>query len=224
MELTEVINIIKKRISLILIITILATLTSAVVSLFILKPQYKVDMSVIIGKPQTAQTTGATTDNYSDVMMYQQMVKTYSMFVKSRSVAQDVIDKLNLKFSVDELQSMVSATPQQSTEFLTITVKSSDPEQAVNIANQFAKSLKEVSKNIKNQDNVQILDDAQMPNSPDKPRPILNIAIAFFLGLMASVGIAFLLEYMDNTIKSQDELEKLLGIPVIGMIPKIDEE
>lgn len=222
MELTEVINIIKKRISLILIITILATLTSAVVSLFILKPQYKVDMSVIIGKIQTE--SAAKTDNYSDVMMYQQMVKTYSMFVKSRVVAEDVIDKLNLNFTVEELQSMVSATPQQNTEFLTITVTSGNPEQAVKIANQFAKSLKEISNNIKKQDNVQILDDAQMPDKPSKPRPLLNIAIAFFLGLMASAGIAFLLEYMDNTIKSQDELEKLLGIPVIGMIPKIDEE
>lgn len=222
MELTEIFAIVRKRISLILIITILSTVTVGVVSFFILKPQYKADISVIIGKPVTEGSQ--KTDTYNDLMMYQQMVKTYSILVKSRAVSQDVIDQLGLKIKVEELQTMVSATPQQNTEFLTITVKSGSAEEAVKIANQLAKSLKQVSYKVKNQDNVQLLDDAQFPDSPDKPKPILNMAIAFFLGLMASVGIAFLLEYMDNTIKSQEDIEKLLNIPVIGIIPEFKDE
>ena len=89
---------------------------------------------------------------------------------------------------------MVSVAPKGDTEFLTITVKSKDPKEAMDIANQLAKSLKYVSNDVKKADNVQLLDEAQVPIAPDSPNKRLNIAIAFFIGLMVSLGIAFLLE------------------------------
>ena len=223
MEISDFFSIIRKRKSLIIIITILATLTSAVLSYFVLKPQYKVDIQVLIGKPQS-ESSAKSQDSYSDLMMYQQMVKTYSILAKSRAVSDDVIKQLNLNMTVDVLQGMISATPQQNTEFLTITVVSNNPGEAVKIANQVAKSLKGVSETVKKQDNVQLLDDAQFPTKPDKPRPVLNIAIAFFLGLMISIGLAFLLDYMDNTVKTQEDIEKLTSLPVIGIIPVFKEE
>jgi capsular polysaccharide biosynthesis protein len=67
-------------------------------------------------------------------------------------------------------------------------------------------------------DNVQILDPAQLPEGPYSPKPRLNIAVAFFLGLMVSVGLAFLIEYLDTTVKTQEDIEKLIGVPVIGVI------
>lgn len=87
-----------------------------------------------------------------------------------------------------------------------------------------AKSLKEVSKEVRKVDNVQLLDEALPPKGAVSPKPILNIAIAFFLGLMVSVGIVFLMDYFDNTIKDEDELKELFGLPVIGNIPFIKEE
>lgn len=222
MELQEYINILRKRWSLLVVITLLITLISGVVSYFIIKPTYKADISVIIQKEDNADTKN-TSMNYSDVMMYQQLVKTYSEFVKSRAVSEDTIQKLNLNMNVETLQGMVSVAPQGTTEFLTITVKSKNAKQAMDIANQLALSLKEVSKNVKKSDNVEILDKAQMPTSPDSPKPKLNMAIAFLLGLMFSVGVIFLLDYLDNTIKTSDDAEKLLGIPVIGIIPLVSD-
>lgn len=63
-----------------------------------------------------------------------------------------------------------------------------------------------------------------MPTSPSSPKPVLNMLIAFFIGLMVSVGIAFLLEYLDNTVKTQEDVEKLIGVPVIGIIPMVEGE
>jgi capsular polysaccharide biosynthesis protein len=220
MELHEYIQIFKKRWILIVLITLIMSLSSAVVSFFVIKPTYKADISVIIGKPQTEASTDKA--NYNDVMMYQKLVKTYSQFAKSRTVAENVISKMNLDMKVETLQSMISVSPMGDTEFLTITVKSKDPKQAMQIANQIAKSLKEVSYNVKKADNVQMLDEAQLPNTPDSPKPLLNIAIAFFIGIMLSVGIVFLIEYLDNTVKSAEEIEKLIGLPVIGVIPNIN--
>lgn len=223
MEITNYINIIKKRLLLIIFVTLTCTLISALVSYFFIKPTYKANISVIIGKGETA-TNIAATENYNDLLLYQNSVKTYAALATSRKVADDVISKLNLNIDTTTLISMISATPNANTEFLTLTVKAKDKETSVKIANQLAQSLKEVSKNIKKQDSVNLVDDAQLPTQPDSPKPKLNIAISFFLGLIVSVGVVLLLEYLDNTVKTQEDIESLLGIPTIGLIPIIDKK
>lgn len=222
MELIEYFNIIKKRILLVILITIGATLLSGVLSYFVITPTYKADISVIIGKAENKSVEPQ--DSYNDVMMYQQLVATYCEFVKSRKVSEHVIKALKLKIDPMQLQAMVTVAPKANTEFLTITVKSTDPKEAMDIANQFAKSLKYVSNNVEKVDNVQLLDEALLPTAPASPNKKLNIAIAFFIGLMVSLGIAFLLEYLDNTVKNQDEIERLTGIPVIGIIPLTEDK
>ncbi|MBU3190975.1 lipopolysaccharide biosynthesis protein [Clostridium bowmanii] len=222
MELMEYFTIIKKRILLVILITLGATVLSGVLSYFVIKPTYKADISVIIGKIENKTEVPQT--NMDAVLMYQKLVKTYSEFAKSRRVSDHVITALKLKMDPGELQSMVTVEPKGDTEFLTITVKSKDPKEAMDIANQLAKSLKFISNDVKKSDNVQLLDDALQPTAPDSPNPKLNIAIAFFIGLMISLGIAFLLEYLDNTVKSQEDIEKLTGLPVIGIIPFIEEK
>jgi capsular polysaccharide biosynthesis protein len=223
MEIREYFYIIKKRALIIVLITLAATLASGIISYFVIKPVYKADISVIIGK--TEKDSSTLNPNYSEVMMYQTMVKTYCEFAKSRTVAEDVIKKLNLEpMKPSELLSMITVAPKGTTEFITITVKSKDPEKAMKIANQLAKSLKEISSNVKNSDNVMLLDEALLPTGQDSPKPMLNMAIAFFLGVMISVGLVFMIEFLDNTIKTQDDVEKLLGLPVIGLIPLVNDK
>ena len=90
------------------------------------------------------------------------------------------------------------------------------------IANQYASSLKEISAAVTKSDNVMLLDPAQLPESKASPNIKLNIAIAFFLGVMISSGLVFMIEFLDNTIKTQEDVEKLLGLPVIGLIPLVN--
>jgi capsular polysaccharide biosynthesis protein len=66
---------------------------------------------------------------------------------------------------------------------------------------------------------VQVIDDAILPEEPVKPRVKLNIAIGGVLGVFLGVGVAFLLEFMDNTLNTKEEAERLLGVPVLGQIP-----
>jgi len=220
-ELKEIFFMIKKRFLLITAITLFAALTSAVVSYFVIKPVYKTNISVLIGKQDN---TSASAAQLSDLTLYQKSVKTYTTLATSRTVADDVIKKLNLDISTGSLISMISASSSADTEFITLTVTSKDPKLAVDVANQLAKSLKDVSKTIKNQDLVQLVDDAVLPTSPASPKPLLNIAIAALLGLMASIAIIFILEYLDNTIKTTADIEKYLGLSVIGSIPLIDND
>jgi capsular polysaccharide biosynthesis protein len=222
MELQEYLSILKKRWLLLVVITLVSTLISGIVSYFVIKPIYKSDISVIIQK-QNSVDSNNTSMSYNDVLMYQKLVKTYSELAKSRTVADHAINALGIDMKTDALRGMIAVAPKGDTEFLTITVRSKNAEQAMKLANQLAKSLKQVSINIKKADNVEILDPAQLPVNQDSPKPMLNMAIAFFLGLMVSVGLIFLIEYLDNTVKSPDDIEKLLGVSVIGTIPMITD-
>ena len=70
--------------------------------------------------------------------------------------------------------------------------------------------------------NVSVLDPAIAPQSPVKPRKMLNMAIAGFLGAFVGVGLAFLLEYLDTTFKSPEEVEAYLGLPILGRTPHLE--
>jgi capsular polysaccharide biosynthesis protein len=221
MDLKDFFNIVRNRIRLILFITLLITLAVGTISSFVIRPTYKADISVIIGNSKEGNSTAG--QNYDDVMMYQKMVKTYSSLAKSRFVAEDVIQNLKLEpMKASELLAMITATPDNETQFLTITVLSKEPQQAMNIANQVAKSLKDVSVKVNKVDIVEIIDEAQLPIEPDSPKPVRNTVMAFFISIMFSIGLVIILDYLDNTIKTKEDVEKLLELPVIGMVSLMD--
>lgn len=220
MELKERFYILKKHLILIILITLVATFSVGFLSYYVIKPRYQADISVIIGKTQSLTSTSSS--NYYDVMMYQTMVKTYSKLTKSRVVADDVRKELNLQsINTSDLLSMITVTPDQDTQFLAINVISKDPIQAMDIANQFAKSLKGISIEINKTDIVMIIDEADLPTTPISPKPIINIAMTFIISILFSIALAFLFEYLDNTIKTKEDVEVILGIPVIGTISLI---
>lgn len=222
MELKDYLKVLLKRKWIIISVTLVATILSAVVTLFVIDKTYKADISVIIGQDPQLRAENPK-QSVNDIMMYKQMVKTYSEFSKSRKVLDDVIYKLNLDMNANTLLTKISVSPKADTEFLTISVKDKDPEMAKRIANQIAFSLKEVSNDVKKMDNVQILDEAQFPKNPSSPNTKMNIAIAFVLGLMISIGIVFLIDFLDDTVKTDEDIEALLGIPVLGTIPLMKE-
>ena len=67
--------------------------------------------------------------------------------------------------------------------------------------------------------NVKIIESVRVPEKPVSPNKKMNIAIAFLLGLMVSVGLSFLIEFMDNTFKTKEQIENILDLPAIGVIP-----
>ena len=87
-----------------------------------------------------------------------------------------------------------------------------------NITNEFIVTAQELVPN----GNVKILESVELPKKPVAPNKTMNIAIAFILGMMVGFGIVFLLEYLDNTYKNKEQLEKDLDIPVLGVIPMSD--
>lgn len=218
LDIRDLFYIIRKRLKLIIIITLTCTLAAGIVSFFVLKPVYEAKTSIIVGKPQADEKTQT---QYNDVMMYQKLVKTYSEIAKSRAVAEKAVSKLDGKYTIDQIQGVVTVTSQTDTQILVIKAQNGEPQEAVNIANAVSQAFIEESKVVfPTGGDIQIMDKPQLPSAAVKPNKKLNLAIAFLIGLMSSVGLTFVLEYLDKTIKSEEDVARYLDLPVIGIIPK----
>ena len=214
----EIINILLKRWKMILSITLLATLTAGIVSFFVIAPKYEASTKVFIGK----EKTDSKDQNYnnSDIQMYQQLLKTYAEVIKTNALVEKAINAEGFDLTSKDVLAGLTVTPAANTQILEITYISKDrnlsKEVLDSITNQFIKTSTDLIPN----GNVKIVEPAELPENPASPNKKLNIAIAFLLGIMISVGLAFLLEFLDNTFKSKDQLEQILGVPVIGAIPE----
>lgn len=217
-DLKNFLYIIKKRIKLILIITIACTLISGILNFFVIKPTYEASASIVIGKFDN-DPNNKSQYNYNDIMMFQKLVKTYAEIGKSRAVAENASAKLK-NISADKLESMINVTPQTDTQIVEFKVKNNSPQEAYLIMNAVTNAFIQESKRIYPTGSIQVMDGAKIPQKPIKPNKTLNVAIAFFIGLVASLGLTFALEYMDSTIKTEENIDRYLGIPVIGIIPR----
>jgi capsular polysaccharide biosynthesis protein len=218
LDLRDIFHIIMKRIKMIILITLACTLVSGIVSFYILKPTYESHTSIIVGKPEG---TSKTQTEYNDVMLYQKLIQTYQEIAKSRVVADQTATILGSEYTAEGIQKAVTVTPQTDTQILIIKAKNDDPVEAAKISSAVSTAFIEQSKIVfPTGGDIQVMDKALVPVSPVSPNKKMNLAIAFFIGLMGSMGLAFVLEMMDRTIKSEDEVERYIGVPVIGMIPR----
>jgi len=217
LDLREIFQIMRQRLWMILLLPMLAGLTAGSVSLYVLDPVYSASTTLWVIKDGSGQA------NLNDVMLNRNLTKTYAEVAKSRAVMTDVIRELGLKdVTILDLQKRVTVTPVRDTEILSFTIQDGDPLMAAKLADAVAKAFMGQIRTFMKVENVAVVDQAMVPTEPVKPRPLLNIAIAMVLGGMAALGLAFLLEYLDTSIKSTEDVARYIGLPVLGVIPVIE--
>lgn len=222
-DLREIFQIIKKNISILIAIPLIAILISGIVSFFVLTPIYEASTTLIVGREASQQNLESEIE-YTNLMAYQKLVKTYCEIAQSRTISQEVIRQLNLDITPEQLQKSINVTTVKDTELMKISIQHSSPEMAKDIANTLANVFAQRIVEIKKIDSVSMIDPAITPENPIKPNKKLNIAIAGVLGMMVALGIIFLKEYLDNSIKSTADVEKYLQLPTLGAIPIMLEE
>ncbi|WP_349727920.1 YveK family protein [Peribacillus frigoritolerans] len=219
-SITDIFKTLKKRWKLIMLLTLIAALISGTISYFLLTPVYQSSTQILVNQKQSENQLDST-----QIRSNIDMINTYSVIIKSPAILEKVIDKLDLDQSVEQLSEKITINSQENSQVFSLTVQDSNPSQAVEIANTISETFQKEIKDIMNVDNVSVLAKAEIKENPTpvKPNPVLNIAIAVVVGLMAGIGLAFLLEYMDNTIKDEDDIERLLELPILGSIQKITQ-
>ncbi|WP_099354703.1 YveK family protein [Fredinandcohnia onubensis] len=218
-SLKEIFQTIRKRLWLITIITAVIVATVGVVSFFFLTPIYQSSTQILVNQKASEQQYL----NQNDIRTNIELINTYNVIIKSPAILDIVKEKLELN---ESLSNLITVGSENESQVVKVTVQHTDPQIAVNIANTTANVFKEEIVKIMNVDNVSILSPAELPENPVpvKPNPMLNMAIGLVVGLMAGVGLAFLLEYLDNTVKTEQDIERLLELPVLGAIAEIDLE
>jgi capsular polysaccharide biosynthesis protein len=195
-----------------------AAATAGAISIYVLSPVYSASTTLWVIKDNTGGQV-----SYNDVLMNQNLTKTYAEVAKSRSVLSGAIKALHLQATtVERLQTKLTVTAVRDTQILSFSIEDQDPALAANLADAVAESFQREIVGFMKVDNVKIVDHALVPVSPVKPRPVMNTAIAGVLGLMLAIGLAFLLEFMDTSVKSEEDVARHIGLPVLGTIPVID--
>ncbi|EEK76135.1 YveK family protein [Bacillus cereus] len=221
-SLKELFYILKKRVAMILVIAFGAAIVSAIISFFFMTPIYQSSTQILVN--QKKQEGAAI--QYNEVQTNIQLTNTYKVIIKSPVILEQVNEKLNLNMTAQSLAGKINVANEKDSQVISVTAEDKNPKLARDIANATADVFKGEVAKIMNVDNVTVLSKAEVAEnqSPIKPLPMLNVAIAFVVGLMAAVGLSFLLEYLDNTVKKEEDVENLLGLPVLGIVARMDEE
>ncbi|MBY6052617.1 YveK family protein [Cytobacillus firmus] len=217
-SLKELLQTLRKRLLLILSITFVAVLVSGIVSFYFLTPIYQSSTQFLVNQAKDDQPVY----NPGEIQTNLQLINTYNVIIKSPAILDIVKNNLDLDMTTEQLNSKITVGSQKDSQVVAITVQDADPKMAADIANTTVSVFQKEIKEIMNVNNVSILAKAEVNSSPVKPNPYLNIAIAMVVGLMAGVGLAFLLEYFDNTVKDEQDIERNLDLPVLGVISIID--
>lgn len=217
-DLREYFYIIKKRAWIIGLIAVVAMLVSGIISFFVLSPVYEASTTLIVSRDESAtETNTALTGDQINVA--QKLALTYGEIIKSRSVLDEVAKSLKLDMTYDELSEAISVSSVKDTQIIKVSVQDTNAKKASDIANAVPKAFTSEVKRIMKANGVEVIDKAVTPENAIKPSKVMNVAIAAVLGVMIGLFVVFVLEYMDTKVKTPQDIEKHLGIPLLGVVP-----
>ncbi|MGF7046859.1 capsular polysaccharide biosynthesis protein [Paenibacillus sp. DS2015] len=225
MELKQYWLIVKRRLLLIALIISVSCLSIGIYSYYFITPQYDASAKLIVNQYKDSSSLIPSID-VGSINSTIGLIKTYKEIIKTPRLMKIVVKEYpELGVSYGELISKVNVSSVNETQVMSISVRDNSYEKAANIANAVAVVFQQKIPELMKVDNVSVLDkaDPKELHGPVAPNPKLNIAVAFMLALMFGIGISFLLDYLDDTVKTEEDIENLLGVPVLTSIPRFKE-
>lgn len=215
----EVLNYLLSKAWLIVVILLTVLVGGEVYTTLLKTPLYESKTNVVLISDSSSKQI--TTN---DVTLSNNLVKTYSEIVKSRSVLNKVIENLKLSESYEGLVGKITVSSVTSTQLITIRISDKDSAKAKTIANEVAKVFKSEIKDIYGIDNVQIVDEAVEAGSAYNINIVKETIIYLIAGLAIGVGVAYVMYLLDKSIKDSETVEDKLGLTVIGVVPEVERE
>lgn len=210
-DIKEMLNYFKSKISLIILITVIVGIIGCVYCLFIQVPLYKSSSTIIL-----ISDTSELTNN--EVALNKNLVGTYTEIIKSKRVLNQVIDNLAIEYSYEKLYSCIEVSSVTNTEIIKITVTDARKKLAKNIANETAKVFASEIPELYSISNVSILDKAEEAINPSNISITKQSILFIMVGLILGLGLVFVLYYFDRTVKTAEQVETKLGLAVLGTV------
>lgn len=187
-------------------------------SVFLIKPSYSASTRIYVINQQNAENITAT-----DLQAGSFLVNDYKEIITSRDVMKDVIATNSLSLSPDTLSKMISVTIPADTRVISITVTNHDPQQAKDLANSIREVASEKIKSVTKVQNVTPLEKAQLPSKPSSPNIKRNTMIGMLIGGLFTIVIIVIKEVLDDRVKRPEDVEEVLGMTLLGIVPNIDK-
>lgn len=216
----DIVDAIKSRWQLIVSITLTSVIIASFFTFFIVKPKYEASTKLFIGKESSENKDQSYSSN--DVQMYQKLLKTYSDVIMTSDLVERALSSESLDVDSELVLAGLTVTPKTDTQILQIQYINTDKNLAMEVVDAITQEFVKTSSELISNANVKIIETVKLPQSPVSPNKKLNISVAFVLGLLISTTLALVLEFMNNTFKYKEQVENILGVPVIGTIPNTD--
>ena len=227
LDLRDYFRIVRKRFWLIVIVVVVVCSLVGTYSIFIKKPMFEASTKIVVN--QTTTPSANTPLDLNQINTNIQLINTYKEVIKTPAILDQVVLKYpKLQLHTEDLSKMVNVSSVNNTQVMTIVVRSTSYVKAAQIANAVSSVFEQEIPSIFNVQNVTVLNEAK--TDPDvRPQPVapnipLNLAIAFVVALMIGLGVSFLLEFMDDTIKTEADIKELLDMPTLAMIMQVSEK
>lgn len=214
-DIMELLSFIKDKIGMVISITAVVCILGCIYGLFLQTPMFRSYTTVILNSNENTITQ-------TDITLNKNLVDTYTEVVKSRKVLVRVIDELDLDLTYEQLASKITVTDVNDTQIIKISVTDKDSNKAKDIANSTAKYFSDIIKDLYNMNNVDILDEAIETNTPYNINVLKQVVTYFVIGLVIALGVVFLIYYFDRTIKSVEQVEQKVKLPILGSVQEIN--
>ncbi|SDM77501.1 YveK family protein [Bacillus sp. OK048] len=204
-NLKDLFQVLKRRFWIIFIFTVLASIAGVFMNQTSTTPLYLTSSRIIIGADAESR-------------------KTLQVIIKDSTILDKVVQELNLTQSAEALAGQITVASVESSQVVSISVVDRDPNVAAKIADTTARVFREEVPNIVGQDYVRLLSIAKINPAPINQDNGNKLFIAIFAGIVVGVGLAFLVESLDDKIRSEREIESLFGAPVLGRVSKMNNK
>lgn len=190
---------------------------SLIASIFLMDPAYTATTRVyVVGQSSESVTT-------QDLQAGSYLVKDYQEIIKSSEVLSKVIAKEESPLSTDELSGMISVVVPTDTRVISISVESKDPKEAAQLTNSVREVAAEKIKEVTKVQDVTTLEEAQVPERPSSPNTKRNVVIGALLGAFVAILGVLLTEVLDDRVKRAEDVEEVLGLTLLGVVPNTDK-
>lgn len=218
-NLKDLFNYFMSKILIFIIITVLILSLGNTYSLVLKTPLYKSTTSLVLVNESDKDSI-----TQSDLTLNNNLVGTYTEIIKSKNVLSQVIKNLNLLESTGSLTSKINVTSVSNSQIIKINVSDADNKKAKLIADEIAKVFIEETSKLYKLENIKVIDEASIENTPYNMNIIKENIIYLAIGCALGLGIILLMYSLDTTIKTTEDVEEKLELTVLGTVPKVGDK
>ena len=207
----------KRKFSIVLVALVFA-IAAFGYSAFLAKKEYQSTSRIYVVSRQNQDNNALTN---SDLQAGSYLVKDYREIILSQNVLSQAIEELKLDLTPAELSKKISVSVPTDTRILSITAKDGDPKEAARIANGLRNVAAEKIISVTKVSDVTTLDEAEVPQSPSSPNIRRNFLLGFIAGAGLMVVLLVVVEVLDDRVKRPEDIEELMGLTLLGVVPDI---